>query len=242
MTIFAEGRERNAALGIWGAASGSRAAVGVLLGGVLTSCFSWQWIFFIDAPVGAVVLLLTPRVLRARDVRSGLRHFDLPGALSATGAVMVLVYGLTVATDQGFGDRIALALFAASALLAVAFVAIERRAPVPLLPLRMFRIRTFSVGNAITTIVASIAFSEFFLLTLYPGRSPLLAGSDRARVLGGRGDDRGGLERRRVTRHALRPKAGADRRAAPAHGLARADRTTPGARPVRPRPGGGRSC
>jgi EmrB/QacA subfamily drug resistance transporter len=167
MTTFAEGRDRNLALGIWGAASGSGAAVGVLLGGVLTSYLSWPWIFFINAPVGAVLLVLTPRILRARDVRGGLRHFDLGGALSATGAVMLLVYGLTVATDQGFGSTSALALFAASAALATAFVSIEQRAALPLLPLRMFRIRTFAVGNAITTIVASIAFSEFFLLTLY---------------------------------------------------------------------------
>ncbi len=98
---------------------------------------------------------------------SGLRHFDLPGAFTATGAVMVLVYGLTVATDEGFASPVALALFAAAVLLATAFVVIERRAALPLLPLRMFRIRTFAAGNAITTIVASIAFSEFFLLTLY---------------------------------------------------------------------------
>jgi EmrB/QacA subfamily drug resistance transporter len=167
MTTFAEGRDRNLALGIWGAASGSGAAVGVLLGGVLTSYLSWPWIFFINAPVGVVLVALTPRILRTRDVRGGLRHFDLGGALSATGAVMLLVYGLTVATDQGFGSTIGLALFGASAALAIAFVSIERRAAVPLLPLRMFRIRTFAVGNAITTIVASIAFSEFFLLTLY---------------------------------------------------------------------------
>ncbi len=167
MTTFAEGRERNLALGVWGAASGSGAAIGVLLGGVLTSYLSWPWIFFINAPVGVALLVLTPRVLRARDVRSGLRHFDLPGSLSATGAVMALVYGLTVATDRGFGDARTLTLFAASGLLGAAFVAIERRASVPLLPLRMFRIRTFAVGNTITTIVAAIAFSEFFLMTLY---------------------------------------------------------------------------
>ena len=167
MTTFAEGRDRNLALGVWGAASGSGGAVGVLLGGVLTSYLSWPWIFLINAPVGVALLVLTPRILRTRDVRGGLRHFDLAGALSATGAVMLLVYGLTVATDDGFGSVPALALFGASAALAGAFVTIEARAAVPLLPLRMFRIRTFAVGNAVTTIVASIAFSEFFLLTLY---------------------------------------------------------------------------
>jgi EmrB/QacA subfamily drug resistance transporter len=167
MTTFAEGRERNLALGVWGAASGSGAAVGVLLGGVLTSYLSWPWVFFINAPVGLALLVLTPRVLRIREARNGLRHFDLPGAFTATGAVMALVYGLTVATDDGFASPVALALFAAAFVLAAAFVVIEQRAVLPLLPLRMFRIRTFAVGNAITTIVASIAFSEFFLLTLY---------------------------------------------------------------------------
>ena len=167
MTTFAEGRDRNVALGVWGAASGSGGAVGVLLGGVLTSYLSWPWIFLINAPVGAALLVLTPRILRARDVRGGLRHFDLGGALAATGAVMLLVYGLTVATDDGFGSARALALFGASTALAGLFIAVEARATLPLLPLRMFRIRTFAVGNAVTTIVASIAFSEFFLLTLY---------------------------------------------------------------------------
>ena len=155
MTTFAEGRDRNLALGIWGAASGSGGAVGVLLGGVLTSYLSWPWIFLINAPVGALLLVLTPRILRTRDVRGGLRHFDLAGALSATGAVMVLVYGLTVATDRGFGSAPALALFATSAALAAAFVAIEARAALPLLPLRMFRIRTFAVSSADETRVTS---------------------------------------------------------------------------------------
>jgi EmrB/QacA subfamily drug resistance transporter len=167
MTTFAEGRERNLALGVWGAASGSGAAVGVLLGGVLTSYLSWPWIFFVNAPVGALLVVLAPRFLRESVARNGLRHFDLAGAGSATGAVMLLVYGLTLTPRHGWGDPVTLAVFAAAAVLAVAFVAIERRAAAPLLPLRMFRIRTFAVGNAVTTIVASIAFSEFFLLTLY---------------------------------------------------------------------------
>jgi EmrB/QacA subfamily drug resistance transporter len=167
MTTFAQGRERNIALGIWGAASGSGGAVGVLLGGVITSYLSWSWIFFVNAPVGALLLVLAPRILRTPDTRPNLGHFDLPGAVAATGSVMLLVYGLTLATDRGFSSLFALGLFAASALLAAAFIAIERRAALPLLPLRMFRFRSFAVGNAITTIVSSIAFSEFFLLTLY---------------------------------------------------------------------------
>ena len=166
MTTFAEGRDRNVALGIWGAASGSGAAVGVLLGGVLTSYLDWPWIFFINAPVAAVLVLLAPRFLRESLV-PGRRHLDLAGTVSATGSVMLLVYALTLTTRRGWGDPLTLSLFAATATLALAFLAIERRAASPLLPLRLFRIRTFSVGNAVTTIVASIAFSEFFVLTLY---------------------------------------------------------------------------
>jgi EmrB/QacA subfamily drug resistance transporter len=167
MTTFAEGRDRNVALGIWGAASGSGAAVGVLVGGVLTSYLSWPWIFFVNAPVAAVVLLAVPRVLRESRVRDGLRHFDLTGAVSATAAVMLLVYALTLTARHGWADPLTLGAFGAAVALAAAFVVNERRVSAPLLPLRMFRIRTFAVGNAVTTIVSSIAFSEFFLLTLY---------------------------------------------------------------------------
>ena len=167
MTTFAEGRDRNIALGIWGAASGSGAAVGVLVGGVLTSYLSWPWIFFVNAPVAAVLLIAVPLVLRESVVRDGLRHFDMAGAFSATGAVMLFVYALTLTSSHGWADPLTLSVLAAALALGVAFVLNERRAAAPLLPLRMFRIRTFAVGNAVTTIVASIAFSEFFLLTLY---------------------------------------------------------------------------
>src|SRR6476619_7429400 len=167
MTTFAEGRDRNVALGIWGAASGSGAAVGVLVGGVLTSYLRWPWIFFVNAPVAAVLLIAVPRVLRESVVRDGLRHFDMAGACSATGAVMLFVYALTLTSSRGWADPLTLSVLAAALALGVAFILNERRAAAPLLPLRMFRIRTFAVGNAVTTIVASIAFSEFFLLTLY---------------------------------------------------------------------------
>jgi EmrB/QacA subfamily drug resistance transporter len=167
MTTFAEGRDRNIALGIWGAASGSGAAVGVLVGGVVTSYLSWPWIFFVNAPVALVLLLAVPRVLHESLGRSDLRHFDIAGAVSATGAVMLLVYGLTLTSRSGWADPITLAVFAGSTLLGVVFVLNERRAAAPLLPLGMFRIRTFAVGNGVTAIVASIAFSQFFLFTLY---------------------------------------------------------------------------
>ena len=167
MTTFAEGRERNLALGIYGAASGSGAAAGVLLGGLLTSYLSWSWIFFINVPVGLAAIALTPVLLR--ESRAGLahRHFDFPGAATVTAGLMLLVYATTRATSDGWGADTTLALFAGAAALVLAFVVIELRSPSPLLPLRIFRLRTLAAANAVMAVVGAVAFSEFFVLTLY---------------------------------------------------------------------------
>jgi len=167
MTTFAEGRERNLALGIYGAASGSGAAVGVLLGGVLTSYLSWSWVFFINVPVGLAAMALAPVLLTAGARSAGRRHFDVPGALSITVGLMLLVYATTRATTDGWTAPVTLALFGVSALLVAAFVLIELRSPAPLLPMRIFRSRTLTGANAAMAIVGGVAFSEFFLLTLY---------------------------------------------------------------------------
>src|SRR5213080_947365 len=110
MTTFAEGRERNIALGIYGAASGSGAAAGVLLGGVLTSYLSWSWIFFINVPVGVLAIALTPYLLRESRADLAHRHFDFPGAISVTSGLMLLVYALTRAGSDGWGAPSTLAL------------------------------------------------------------------------------------------------------------------------------------
>jgi EmrB/QacA subfamily drug resistance transporter len=167
MTTFSEGRDRNLALGIYGAASGSGAAVGVLLGGLLTSYLSWSWIFFINIPVGVAAIALTPLLLRESRADLPHRHFDLAGAASVTGGLMLLVYAMTRATSDGWSSGTTLALLGASAALVLAFVAVELRSRTPLLPLRIFRLRTLSAANATMAIVGSVAFSEFFLLTLY---------------------------------------------------------------------------
>jgi EmrB/QacA subfamily drug resistance transporter len=168
MTTFREGRERNVALGIWGAASGSGAAVGVLLGGVLTSALSWPWIFYINVPVGLAIVALAPRYLgEGRVELTTPRHFDFAGAGSITASLMVLVYALTRATQVGWGSAETILLLAASAALAAAFVYIEQRASAPLLPFRVFRGNTLAAASVVTWIIASIAFSQFFLLTLY---------------------------------------------------------------------------
>ncbi|HUI36329.1 MAG TPA: DHA2 family efflux MFS transporter permease subunit, partial [Gaiellaceae bacterium] len=167
MTIFAEGRERNLALGIYGAASGSGAAVGVLLGGVLTSYLSWSWVFFINVPVGLAAIALTPLLLSDDRAASTTRHFDLRGAVSVTSGLMLLVYATTRATTDGWGAPLTIGLFAASAALVLAFVVFELRSPSPLLPMRIFRSRTLTGANLAMAIVGGVAFSEFFLLTLY---------------------------------------------------------------------------
>ena len=167
MTTFAEGRERNRALGIYGAASGSGAAAGVLLGGVLTSYFGWSWIFFINVPVGAAAIALTPFLLR--DSRADLphRHFDLAGASTVTSGLMLLVYGLTRATSDGWSSPVTLGLLGGAAALIAAFIWIESRSHAPLLPLRIFRLRSLSAANATMALVGAVTFSEFFVLTLY---------------------------------------------------------------------------
>jgi EmrB/QacA subfamily drug resistance transporter len=166
-TTFSEGRERNLALGIWGAASGSGGAAGVLLGGALTSGFGWSWIFFINVPVGITVIALAPFLLR--ESRAGLthRHFDLAGAASITGGLMLLVYALTRAAEHGWGSVTTVVLLAASAALIAAFFAIESRSKAPLLPLRIFRLRTLSGSNLAGLLMGAAIFSMFFLLTLY---------------------------------------------------------------------------
>ncbi len=167
MTTFAEGRERNLALGIYGAASGSGAAVGVLLGGVLTSYLSWSWIFFINVPVGVAAIALAPVLLSESRAEVAHRHFDVPGAVSITAGLMLLVYATTRATTDGWGSTSTLALFGGSLALVLAFAAIELRSRSPLLPLRIFRSRTLTAANVAMAIVGAVAFSEFFLLTLY---------------------------------------------------------------------------
>ena len=167
MTTFTEGRDRNVALGIYSAASGSGAAVGVLLGGILTSYLNWSWIFFVNVPVGIAAIALTPRLLRESRADLPHRHFDLAGAASITSGLMLLVYAMTRAATDGWGTASTIGLLAASLALVAGFIVIELRSKAPLLPLRIFRLRTLVGANVTMTLVGSVIFSEFFLLTLY---------------------------------------------------------------------------
>ncbi|HEX6663941.1 MAG TPA: MFS transporter [Gaiellaceae bacterium] len=166
-TTFREGRERNLALGIWGAASGSGGAAGVLLGGALTSALSWSWIFFINVPVGLAVVAIAPFLLRESRAELQHRHFDFTGAATITSGLMLLVYAMTRAAQHGWVTGETIGLLAASAALIAAFFIVEARSKAPLLPLRIFRLRTLTASNISGVLLAGAVFSQFFLLTLY---------------------------------------------------------------------------
>jgi EmrB/QacA subfamily drug resistance transporter len=167
ITTFGEGRDRNVALAVWGAASGSGGAVGVLLGGVLTSYLSWSWIFFVNLPVGIAVLAASPVLLNESRAAVAHRHFDIAGATSITAGLMVLVYAITRAGEHGWSDGVTVGMLTAAVALIVAFAGIEARSPAPLLPLRIFRLRTLSAANATILIVGGTTFGQFLLMTLY---------------------------------------------------------------------------
>ncbi len=166
-TMFVEGKERNVALGIWAAASGSGGAAGVLLGGVLTSGLNWSWIFFVNVPVGIVVIALTPFLLKESRANLAHRNFDVAGALSITAGLMLLVYAMTRAGQHGWATTETITLLTVSALLLVAFFVIEFRSQAPLLPMRIFRLRTLTASNVSGLLMGGAIFSQFFLLTLY---------------------------------------------------------------------------
>jgi MFS family permease len=139
MTTFEEGRERNKALGIWGSLGGVGATAAWLIGGVLVDGPGWQWIFFINIPVGIAALALSPVLLKESRGETAERSFDPAGALTVTGALVALVYAVVEAPSKGWGSAQTIGLLILSAALLVAFVLIERRQRLPLVPLSIFR-------------------------------------------------------------------------------------------------------
>ena len=165
-TTFVEGRERNIALGVWGAVGGFGAAAGVLMGGILTDALSWEWIFFVNVPVGLVAFALTPLLLaESRDAH--VRRFDVPGAVLVTGGLSALVYAITQAGQDGWLAGETLGFFAASVALLVGFVAWEQRHSEPLMRFGILRIRTVSGANVAGFIMGTAMFAMFLMLTLY---------------------------------------------------------------------------
>jgi EmrB/QacA subfamily drug resistance transporter len=167
MTTFQEGAERNKALGIWGAIAGTGGAAGVLLGGVLTDQLNWSWIFYINVPVGALVIALGPRYLRESRVEAGRRSFDLVGAVLVTSGLSLLVYALVQTVDHSWTAPRTIAMFIGAAALLGGFVATEARSAAPLMPLRIFRNRSLAGANVVGLMLGASIFSMFFLLTLY---------------------------------------------------------------------------
>jgi EmrB/QacA subfamily drug resistance transporter len=165
-TSFEEGPERNKALGIWGAIGGSGAAVGVLAGGVLTKYLGWEWIFFVNVPVGALALALSPRFVR--ESRSDREHsHDVAGAVAITAGLALLVYGVSEAPSHGWSSAWTLSRLAVAVVLLGAFLVVESRAKDPLMPFRIFSVRTVAGANVAGLLLGAVVFANFFLLTLY---------------------------------------------------------------------------
>jgi EmrB/QacA subfamily drug resistance transporter len=165
-TTFTEGRERNIALGAWGAVGGFGAAAGVLMGGILTDLLSWEWIFFVNVPVGAAALILSPFLLRESRDAHGQSH-DIPGAVLVTSGLLLLVLGITQGRQWDWTSGRTIGVFAASSLLLAAFVAWEQRQREPLVPFSIFRLQTLTAANVAGFIMGTALFSMFLMLTLY---------------------------------------------------------------------------
>jgi EmrB/QacA subfamily drug resistance transporter len=166
-TTFADGAERNRALGIWGAVAGAGGAAGVLLGGILTSGLSWRWVLFVNVPIGLVAATLAPRtLLESRREEAG-GSFDIPGAVTVTAGLALLVYAVVDAVNVGWGSTRTILCLAAAGLLLIAFVVIELRSRDPLMPFSIFRLRTLRGANIVGLLIGMSLFSMFFFISLY---------------------------------------------------------------------------
>jgi EmrB/QacA subfamily drug resistance transporter len=177
--MFSEGAERNRALGVWGAVAGSGGAVGVLLGGVLTEGLSWEWVLFVNFPVGIAAALVAPRLL-VESRNESARRFDVFGAVAITAGLSLLVYALVDANDAGWASTQTIALGAIAVALIAAFVVWELRTREPLVPFGIFRLRTLRGANVTSILLAGSLYSMFFFVSLYMqqvlGYAPLKAG------------------------------------------------------------------
>jgi EmrB/QacA subfamily drug resistance transporter len=166
MTSFKEGRDRNIALGVWGAVGGFGAAAGVLLGGVLTDALSWEWIFFVNIPVGLIALALVPLLLgESRDSR--VSSFDTPGAVLVTAGLSALVLAITQGHVWGWSSGRTIGVFVAAAALLAGFASWENRTAEPLMRFAILRTKTVLGANVAGFILGTALFSMFLMLTLY---------------------------------------------------------------------------
>ena len=167
LTTTYEGAHRATALGVWGAISSGGVAVGVIAGGALTSLLSWHWVFLVNVPVGIVTALVAARKLPASSGSRAARSLDVPGALTAVGGLVAIVYALSSAPSHGWGSLRTVVLLAVGLALLLAFALIERRQRQPLVPPAIWRERTLIAGSAMILGVSAILVAAFFLLSLY---------------------------------------------------------------------------
>ncbi|WP_175409564.1 MFS transporter [Streptomyces sp. TRM64462] len=177
-TTFREGPERNRAFGVFAAVSAGGGAIGLLAGGMLVEWLDWRWVFFVNVPIGLLILLAVPRWIRESERQPG--HFDVAGALTSTFGMVLLVYGFIRAAQEGWRDALTLASFGVAAVALTVFVLIERRSRQPITPLRMFTDRNRAGTYGMMLCLAAAIFGMFFFLTLFVqnvlGFSPLQAG------------------------------------------------------------------
>jgi EmrB/QacA subfamily drug resistance transporter len=166
-TTFEEGAERTKAMGVWAAIAVGGAAVGLVLGGVLTTAFSWPWIFYVNVPVGIAVFIASLRYVPESKDEHEHKSFDLAGAVTVTAGLLALVYGIVKAQEKGWTSLHTGGFFALAVVLLVGFVVIERRSVEPLVRLGIFRVRTVRAANVVMFLVASGLFAMFYFNTLY---------------------------------------------------------------------------
>ena len=167
MNMFQEGAERNKALGIWGGLAAAGATVGLITGGLLTRYAGWQYIFYLNVPIGLIALALARRVVPESRLSTSRRRFDALGALAGTAGLVLLVDGISQAPQYGWGASRTIAVLAGAAVLLIVFFVIEARTQEPLLPLRIFRLRTLSGANTAGLLLGASFFAFLFVSTLY---------------------------------------------------------------------------
>jgi len=165
--MFTEGAERNMALGVWGALAALGATFGVVFGGILTRFAGWQYVFLLNVPVGVVALLLIRRVVPETRADTARRRYDPLGAVTVTGALVLLVYAIAQAPRDGWGAARTIAELAIAVALFAAFLTIENRSDAPLMPLRIFRLKTLAGANGVGMLLGASFYSFIFIGTLY---------------------------------------------------------------------------